>query len=77
MKLVINESNSSKQLIIDENTNLKAQILSLKKRLDDHISFKESVLVNTKKVLKFYEPIYTNLSCLSCLEFLQSPLMLI
>lgn len=48
MKLIISESSSAKQVIIDENTNLKAQIQALKKRLDDHISFKESVLANSK-----------------------------
>ena len=77
MKLIINESNISKQHFIDENNSLNLQIKMLQKKLDDHNSFMEAVISNTKKILKLYDPIYSNLSCLSWLEFLQSPLMLI
>ena len=53
------------------------QIMKMTKSQSDFSTFKEAIEVTAKKILKSYELIDSNLSCLSCLEFLEDPLMLI
>ena len=77
MKKKINEIDSEKQKALNDNTTLKSQVDGYKKRVEDYNAFKEAVIVIIKKILKQYEPISSNLSCLSWLDFLQNPLMLI
>jgi chromosome segregation ATPase len=61
----------------EENETLKTQVEELNKKLEDYSSFKEAIIIILKKIMKNFEPISSNLSCLSCLEFLENPLMLI
>ena len=51
--------------------------MKMTKSQSDFSTFKEAIEVTAKKILKSYELIDSNLSCLSCLEFLEDPLMLI
>ena len=46
---------------------VKQDLESLKKKIATHVT----------KLLKAFEPIESNLSCLSCLQFLDHPLMLV
>ena len=77
MKKKIGEIDLEKQKALNDNTSLKSQLDGYKKRIEDYNAFKEAIIVIIKKVLKNYESINSNLSWLSWLEFLQSPLMLI
>lgn len=61
----------------NENEDLKAQNSAFEKKLNSYSAFKDTVSALFKKILKHYEPVASNLSCLSCLEFLEDPLMLI
>lgn len=56
---------TDKQNLSEENSTLKAQLESYKKKLDDLLAFKDTAIAIFKKVLKNYEPISSNLSCLS------------
>ena len=56
---------------------LTSQVENFKKKIEDVKSFKNLMKSTIQKLLKHYEPISSNLSCLSCLNFLESPLMLI
>lgn len=70
-------SQAERDKLFSENEKLKSQLESTQKKLDDLAHFKEAILTILKKILKCYEPITSNLSCLSCLAFLENPLMLI
>jgi len=63
--------------IKEEKESLGKELEETKKKLNDCLAFKEAIFVILKKILKNYEPINSNLSCLSCLNFLENPLMLI
>lgn len=56
---------------------LEENIMRMKKTQHDFSSFKEMIMTTINKLLKNYGDIESNLSCLSCLEFLEDPLMLI
>lgn len=71
------DADSDRQKLTSENEDLKNKVDSFQKKLDDFAAFKKAIEVLLEKVLKLYQPISSNLSCLSCLEFLENPLMLI
>mmetsp|Transcript_32132 Transcript_32132/g.28478 ORF Transcript_32132/g.28478 Transcript_32132/m.28478 type:complete len:143 (-) Transcript_32132:46-474(-) len=56
---------------------LEEKISIFEKQMSDFNTFKDTLIVTAKKMLKHFEPVESNLSCLSCLEFLEDPLMLI
>ena len=60
-----------------DKSKLEDTILKMKKVQNDFYSFKDTIIATINKVLKSYADIESNLSCLSCLEFLEDPLMLI
>jgi chromosome segregation ATPase len=73
----ISEIASEKDKVARVNTKLEDELMKLKKAHNDFHTFKDTIVLTTKKILKSYELIDSNLSCLSCLEFLEDPLMLI
>lgn len=73
----VSEINSERDKIARAHTKLEDEIMKLKKSHNDFNTFKDTIVLTTKKILKSYELIDSNLSCLSCLEFLEDPLMLI
>lgn len=77
LRQAISDIRSEKDKLAREKAKLEEQIMKMKKVQNDFYSFKDTIVVTTKKLLKSYEVIDSNLSCLSCLEFLEDPLMLI
>lgn len=73
----INEERSNNEQLSSKLRKLDDQISLLEKQQSDFQTFKDTIIVTAKKMLKNFEPIESNLSCLSCLEFLEDPLMLI
>jgi chromosome segregation ATPase len=73
----ISEITSEKDKVKRASTKLEDEIMRLKKTHNDFNTFKDTIVLTAKKILKSYELIDSNLSCLSCLEFLEDPLMLI
>jgi chromosome segregation ATPase len=73
----ISEIAGEKDKVVRVNTKLEDEMMRLKKTHNDFHTFKDTIVLTAKKILKSYELIDSNLSCLSCLEFLEDPLMLI
>ena len=73
----ITEIIKEKDQLIRVNNKLEEKVSFMEKQHSDFNTFKDTIVITTKKIIKNYEPIESNLSCLSCLEFLEDPLMLI